>query len=193
MVKDVEEDLKEWMEEHKFNEDHLEHLHKESKSKKAFVLFLGIFILVTFLVYTVAGGWMSNIFAGMIDSSILEGNSLKIKQGLQVRFEDKPLERLNIIYTNNKGLEFKVCLQGKKQGNVYWITKVIEPVMYEQTATSVKAAPCPKDSVVSLHSHPKKHCLPSDVDIKNFEQFKKKNKDALMAVMCEEKRFTFYV
>ena len=49
-----------------------------------------------------------------------------------------------------------------------------------------------KDDLVDLHTHPFKHCLPSDVDLESFKQFKKMNKDAIMAIMCEKDRFNFY-
>src|SRR3989344_2748853 len=74
----------------------------------------------------------------------------------------------------------------------YYITEVLIPITYEQTYRSVTSEPCPPNSIIDLHSHPFRRCLPSDQDFNNFKLFKEKNPDALMVVMCEDNRFGIY-
>ena len=105
---------------------------------------------------------------------------------------DNSLEKLKEIYFSDEKVEFKACLKGNKENDVYLIDDLYIPKIYSQKFNQVVAEPCSSDSLVSLHSHPFRHCLPSQQDFRSFKQFKERNKDGLMVVMCEKNRFSVY-
>lgn len=121
-----------------------------------------------------------------------EENEIDFSFGNKLVFEGNTLKGLKEIYYENPNVEFKACLRGNKINSVYYITKIVVPITYEQTYRSVTSEPCSPDSIVDLHSHPFRRCLPSDQDFNNFKLFKERNPDALMIVMCEDNRFGIY-
>lgn len=158
---------------------------------KILILSIAAFLLIIVLIYFLTTPTIRSILAGLIESSTIEDFKVKLKTGNYLIFENNTYQELLQIYENNPEKEFKVCLKGYIKED-YIINFIYKPKIFLQTHSSVSAEPCPKDSLVSLHSHPLKHCLPSEIDLKNFERFQQQNKDALMAVMCEKHRFNFY-
>ena len=165
---------------------------KHPKLIKILTLSIAAFLLIIVIIYFLTNPQVRSILAGLIESETIEQNIVKLKSGGNLIFTDDTYEELMQIYDNNPDLEFKVCLMGYIENKDYIITSIFKPKMFLQTHSSVTAEPCPKDSLVSMHSHPLKHCLPSTIDLKNFERFKLENQNALMAIMCEKHRFNFY-
>ena|SRR3989338_3687585 len=165
---------------------------KESKFKKFFVIALALFLLVLFAAYTLINAAGTDVLSGLALSYKAEKNEIDFSFGNKLIFEGNTLDELKEIYYANPNVEFKSCLKGEKINLSYHITEILIPITYEQTYRSVTSEPCPPDSIVDLHSHPFRRCLPSDQDFSNFKLFKEKNPDALMAVMCEDNRFGIY-
>ena len=159
--------------------------------KKIIIFSIAAFLLIIVLMYFLTTPTIRYILAGLIESETIEDFKVQLKTGNYLIFSNNTYQELLTIYDNNPELEFKVCLKGHIEED-YIITSIFKPKIYLQTHNLVSAEPCPNDSLVSLHSHPLKHCLPSEVDLKNFNRLKQQNKDVLMAIMCEKHRFNFY-
>lgn len=166
---------------------------KPSVSKKIFVIVLTCFLLIIVLVYFLTNPLVRNIIGGLIESSTLDDEyGVNIDSDSKLIFLNNSYNKLIEIYDENLGKEFKVCLKGKIIDGDYLINVIYEPEMFFQSYKEVVSEPCPEDSLVSMHTHPLKHCLPSQIDLESFEMFKRKNPIALMAIMCERGRFNFY-
>src|SRR3989344_6097500 len=150
--------------------DELEEI-KERKLKKVFIISIGAFILIIFLIYIFINAIGSDILAGLISSSETRENELDFSFNGKLIFMDNSLEKLK---------------------EIYFIDDLYIPKIYSQKFNQVVAEPCSSDSLVSLHSHPFRHCLPSQQDFISFREFKERNEDGLMIVMCEKNRFGVY-
>ncbi len=171
------------MEEEHFIEDYEEE--KPSLFKRVFIIIIGLFLLFLIISYFSFLG-VRGIFEGIAGSDKIEDNVIKFSEG-KVIFENNTYENLLEIYNNDKGKEIKVCLQGYKENSNYYLTSLYIPKIYEQEVDRVVSEPC-YDSIVSLHSHPRLFCIPSEQDFKSFSMYDRENN--LMIVMCSEKRFT---
>ncbi len=165
---------------------------KPSLFKKILIITLSIFLLILLLFYFLTSPQTKSIIYGFIESSKLIGNKIEIDKNTKLIFNDESLTTLNNLYNQNLEKEFKVCLKGIKINNTYYIQQTIQPKTFLQEFDKVIAEPCSEDTLVSLHTHPLKHCLPSQIDIKNFQEFKRKQPNALLAIMCEKNRFNIY-
>ncbi|MAG45754.1 MAG: hypothetical protein CMH63_03215 [Nanoarchaeota archaeon] len=174
------------MEEWEFEEE------EETKLKKVYIFLVSFFILTIFLVYIFSTSVGAGILASLISSSTVENNELDFSFDGRLIFEEDSLEELKKVYFDNLKVEFKACLNGRKLNNVYFIDEVHIPVTYSQKFNQVIAEPCSEDSLVSLHSHPYKRCIPSEQDFRSFASFKERQKEGLMIVMCEPGRFGVY-
>jgi proteasome lid subunit RPN8/RPN11 len=153
---------------------------------------LAVFVLIIFVFYFTTNPTIRGIIAGLIESSPVREGVVDIGSGNKLFFLNNTYNKLIRIYDANPEKEFKVCLKGKVSAGDYLIYEVYEPTMVFQSHNRVIADPCPEDALVSMHSHPFRHCLPSEQDFRSFESFKKTNQNAVMAVMCEKGRFNFY-
>ncbi|MAG47322.1 hypothetical protein CL617_01850 [archaeon] len=171
-----------------------EDLEKEKPKifKKIFTVTVSILLIVLILSYFLTNSTIRSVAIGLFESSKIEDSIVEINKTSSLIFEDNTYNQLLIIYNNNPDLEFKVCLKGLIKDNNYLINEIFTPKTYLQTPNKVIADPCPKDSLVDMHSHPLRHCLPSEQDFISFSSFKKKNNNAIMAVLCEKGRFNFY-
>lgn len=166
---------------------------KPSILKKIFLIILALFLLFLIITFFVTNPQTRHILAGLIESSTLKDYEININNTNKLIFNKQTYNQLMELYNINLGKEFKVCLNGYMEEGNYYINKIFIPKTYLQTHNQVIAQPCPSTSLVSMHSHPLKHCLPSQQDLKNFEIFKMDNPNALMAIMCEKNRFNFYL
>ncbi len=154
--------------------------------KKIFVALLALFLLFLILGYFLIP---LDILASLIDSETIH-NGL-VKQEVSVSFENESYEVLLEKYNSHLSEEFKVCLMGVYDGE-YHVTSVYDVVMYEQAFDHVVSEACPEETLIALHSHPYRQCLASAQDLKTLEKAQEVNPDALIGVMCEPERFSFY-
>jgi proteasome lid subunit RPN8/RPN11 len=161
--------------------------------KKILIGFLGIFLIIIILSYFLFSPGARIVIAGLFDSSVLEDDlSLSLNFGGNLYFINNSYETLLEIYNENELLEFKACLFGEKLDENYFISSVVQPVIYSQSYTHVSAEKCSNSSLVSLHSHPYKRCYPSYQDFVSFSYVKMENNDSLMAIMCDKTRFNVF-
>lgn len=165
---------------------------KESPVKKILVIVAAVFLIALFVSYVGISYGISDIIGGLVESDLIEGNVVELNDGSRIVFSDDPLDGLNELYDNNRGVEFKACLGGSIVNGDYFIDEIVYPKIYSQKYNQVVAEPCPGSSLIDLHSHPEKHCIASQQDMKNFEELKKKKPEALMVIMCEEDRVNVY-
>ncbi len=166
---------------------------KPSRLRAVLLILAAVFLISIFIFYFVTDPTLRNILSGLIDSStISKSHEASIGNGKSLFFLNGTYDQLIGIYDRNPELEFKVCLKGEVLNGDYRIFEVYEPTMVFQSHSKVISEPCPPDTLVDMHSHPFRHCLPSEQDIRSFEEFRKSNPDALMAVMCERGRFSFH-
>lgn len=165
---------------------------KPSLLKKIIIRGFTVLVIIMVLLYFTTNPLIRSLIVGLFESSTIERDGIDIGKGNKLFFVNNSYEKLTEIYDANPEKEFKVCLKGKIADGNYFINEIYEPEMSFQRYNVVIAEPCPADSLVSMHSHPYRHCLPSQQDLQNFNDFKQKNPNALMAVMCEKGRFNFY-
>ena len=166
---------------------------KPSKFKKVFIIFIGLFLIILILTYLLSNSLINNIFIGLIKSDKIKDDIVKINSTNNLTFQNNIYNDLLKIYDNNIEREFKVCLNGNIKNGDYYVNGIFVPETYLQTHNQVISDFCPDETIVDMHSHPLKHCLPSEQDFDSFKLFKERNNNAIMGVMCERGRFNFYV
>ena len=166
-------------------EDYLEEEIEEKPPlfKKIFVIIIAIFLLVLMLSYFTLFG-IRDILEGLVGSHKIQDDKIYFSNKT-IHFDNNSYDKLLEIYNKNLDKEFKACLTGVYDKD-YFIYDLYIPKTYEQQPSEVISEPC--DSIISLHSHPKMFCIPSQQDFKTFKQ----EKSDLMLIMCEKDRFTIY-
>ncbi|MDP3918543.1 MAG: hypothetical protein Q8Q35_01380 [Nanoarchaeota archaeon] len=170
-------------------EERLEDEEEGSKWKKYFVMAGALFLILLMLSYSIASFPIGEIIISLVNSEEIVDN--KIVDDVVVNFEGETYQEVLNMYNENLAQEFKVCLLGDYDGE-YNIKEVFFPKMHSQFFNKVVSEPCPNETLVSLHSHPYRHCIASEQDMSNLAGLKESNKNALIGIMCEEGRFNFY-
>ena len=166
---------------------------KTSWIKKLCILILALFLILLILSYVLAGSDIVSILGGKFASyEVGKDLSIRMDDGKLIIFDEKTYAELVSVWDENRKAEFKVCLSGTKEGYVYYIKKIMYPLIFKQTVFSVTSEPCPKETLISLHSHPDNRCLYSLQDSRAHREAAKSNPDLLSAVMCSKVRFGFY-
>lgn len=164
---------------------------KPSRFNKIFLIGTGIFMIVLTLSYFLLGPHTFDIIASISASEQI--NELIISgENIDVTFSEEAYTNLTNIYLENQEHEFKACLLGTIEGKTYAVDTILTPDTYQQSYANVRSAGCPKEAIVSMHSHPFKRCIASAQDFKSLEAFRELNPDAAMMVMCELNRFYLY-
>ena len=175
----------------KFDEEIIEE-EKPSLVKKTFIIILSLFLIFLFITYLLTNSVVRNITFGLIESEKIINYEVKINKTNELIFTKESYDKLMNIFDTNQEVEFKVCLIGEIINGDYYIDDLKIPKTYSQKYNEVIAEPCDNNSLVDMHSHPLKHCLPSEQDLNNFNRFKERNENAIMAIMCQRDRFNFY-
>lgn len=156
-----------------------------------------IAIIILIVLFFAISGTIREILYGIFKSSKIKGDfSIDIKNieyAEKLIFINNSYSKLLEVYDENIQLEFKACLLGYIEEKDYIISEIFIPEMSLQTATKVISEPCPSETLVSLHSHPELHCLPSDQDMVSYIKLKESNEKAILAVMCSKERFNFFI
>lgn len=175
-----------------------QNLQEKEESKFAKIIkrisLAAISLLLLFLVlsYLIPSYNLFSIIASRFSSYQINQNQILLKNNNLIIFENDTYGSLLDIWNQNQQHEFKVCLIGEKDNNIYRINGIQIPKIISQDFSSVRAEPCSKETIIPLHSHPYKSCYLSVHDIKNYKSAKKINKDAFIGIMCEQDRFNFY-
>ncbi len=160
--------------------------------KRIFLICISLFLILLMTSYIFASYPIGNIIGGKLESSPIENGIIELEE-FQILFDKETLNHLKKIYKNEQKVEFSVCLSGKiLNKETYYITSLYQPKMYQQTFNHVSSAPCPKDSLIMLHSHPYKSCLASQTDLDTLSESKSINQNIIMVIMCELERFSVY-
>ena len=163
---------------------------KDSKIKKIFVIIIALFLIFLITSYLV-GGYFFQIL-GSISESEKSSNHIIQTNSITIEFESNTYKELQDHYLENQEVEIIACLKGNIEGNKYFIDELFKPKILEQTVSHVSYEGCPKETLITLHSHPFKRCIASQQDIKNLEEVKSKNPHTLMIIMCQKDRFSVY-
>lgn len=160
---------------------------KPSKLKKAafFLMFGFIFFLI--VSYSVAIFGMDSI-PGLVSGKQMDSSGIELK-GAMLVFSPGVYDEIVSYAAENQGVETKFCLLGEKQGNDILITSVFKPLIIAQEFASVTSRQCPAGTIVSVHTHPLLHCIPS---LQDYRALHSSNDAEYTAVMCERGRFYFY-
>ncbi len=161
--------------------------------RKIIVILMAIFLILLLTSFILTDGNVRNSLLGLIESETINQNVIPINNGNNLIFTSNTYKNLLEIYDANLEVEFKVCLQGNIINGDYLIEEILVPETFLQTHSKVVAEPCPIETIVDMHSHPIRRCLPSDQDFNNFRNFKERNANVLLAVMCERERFNIYI
>ncbi|MDI6738640.1 MAG: hypothetical protein QME12_09105 [Nanoarchaeota archaeon] len=162
-------------------------LEKQSKLKKAALVLVAFLLFFLIISYSVAFFGIDSI-PGLVSGSKMSDSGLKVK-GISLSFSPGIYDEIVSYAAENDGVETKFCLMGGKQGGNILITSVFKPLIIAQDFKSVVSKSCPSGTIVSVHTHPLLHCIPSLQDYKALHS----SKDAeYAAVMCERGRFYFY-
>jgi len=176
------------------HKDHYEFEEIEDHSpwwKKLLIGILAFFLLFLMVSYFIGGGLILDIFRGQLMSEEIEDFKVDVDGNISVEFTEDSYNRLLKYYLENQRTEFKACLTGEIKNNLYFVKDVYWPEQVAQF-NQVSYQPCNQDTIVSLHAHPFKHCIPSEQDTITAREYKKENPKAIMAILCEPARLTFY-
>lgn len=159
--------------------------------KKIPVVIMGFFLIFLIITGLMGGQWIADIFQGQLISDKVVDFQVEVNDNLTIIFEQAAYNGLLDYYNKNQETEFKACLTGEIKNDIYFIKDLYYP---QQTAqfNKVVYTSCNQETIVSLHSHPYKHCLPSEQDLITAESYKEQNPKAIMAILCEPARLTFY-
>ena len=171
-------------------EEHYEE-EKPSLLRRVMVVSMGLFLVFLMLSTFLVWGNVGELVAGWIESDTVNDGLVEL-EGYTVMFSNDTYEILQGIYNSNQQYETKVCLFGEFENAVYNITYVYQPVIYSQQFNQVVSEACPSDTLVALHSHPYGHCIASEQDLSNLVTSKEVNPNAIIGVMCDYDRFSFY-
>ncbi|MFH0798364.1 MAG: hypothetical protein V1906_03060 [Candidatus Woesearchaeota archaeon] len=164
---------------------------QESPLKKSLIVVLGICMIFLFFSYTFYNNGNHEILLGMIGSATLEKNIIYL-EGRTIEFEGRAFISLVEHYVANDGNEIKACLMGRKEENKIILSQIYFPRIYSSAFNSVKAEPCPKETLLSIHSHPNRRCMPSSQDMDNYEYMRLQSPDMMVAILCDTGRLYFY-
>jgi len=170
-----------------YEEDIIEE--EEHVKRKWPVILMAVFLILLMISLTFASGNIREIIVSLAESSLIEDGL--VEQDVTVQFENDTYEEILELYNADLATEFKVCLMGYFDGK-YYVTSLYFPEMYSQSYNQVVSEVCPEDTLISLHSHPYRHCTASDQDLDNLDKAKEESEFALIGIMCEEERFHFY-
>ncbi len=199
--KTIEEDLKTLKESHLLAQPKPSPL--TSFLTKLFFTLGGLLIILLLASFVFLSYPIDHIIASKLESQSPLANTLIINN-ITILFEQHTQQQLQEIYNNQQKVEFSVCLLGtleqksenqqnnQQQKQIYHITSLYTPTMYQQTFNHVVFQPCNKDTIIMLHSHPYKSCLASDTDINTLTQTQQSNSNILMIIMCEPNRYSVY-
>jgi len=151
-----------------------------------------VVIAVLFISYFIPGNSLFTYIQGRAASATIEDYTVELKGEGKVVFEPEVYNRLLSIYEAEQEHEFKVCLHGRKEGVDYFVDALSVPLLFSQSVFSVSAAQCSNSTVISLHSHPFRSCVPSAQDLRSQAAFKRINPESIGGLICEKNRFTFY-
>ena len=166
---------------------------KKQKRKRLIIAVISVFLIILFVSYLIVGTRVLNIIAGQFGSTTVEEDfTAELDNGGKVVFSEDVYERLRELYFDEQRNEFKVCLEGSKEGNNYFVTGLTTPVIFSQSFSRVSAEPCDENTIISMHTHPFKSCIFSGQDIRTYEFVREVNPDAIIGLMCEPDRFDFY-
>jgi hypothetical protein len=168
---------------------------EESEFKKAlrkiYIIIIALFLVLLILANTLAGSFLVFSINGRISSVTIKDNVINFANK-SIYFEPAISDKLKQFYIDNQKTEIRLCLTGKKEGNNYNVTGIYTPEIYKKDVFSVTSRMCSRETVIDLHTHPFLHCIFSNQDITSYEKYRKYNPDAIMALMCEENRFSMY-
>ncbi len=164
---------------------------RKSRFGKFIVQFTALFLLLIVVVYYLPGDVIP-ILEGRTESSKMSNNLAVDFDGGKVIFDEAAYRDLKKLYLENQEIEIKVCLKGNRQGSTYYVTDLDIPTSFSQSVFHVTSESCSSDTLIPLHTHPYKHCIFSEQDIKSYEQFIERNPESIGGLMCEIDRFNFY-
>ena len=162
---------------------------EEHTRKKWPIVAMAIFLILLTVSLSFASGNIREIIVSLAESSLIEDGL--VEQEVTVHFDNETYDSILELYNEDLANEFKVCLMGYYDGE-YHVTSLYYPEVYSQAYNQVVSEICPEETLISLHSHPYRHCTASDQDLENLENAKEEKEYALIGIMCEEERFHFY-
>ena len=159
--------------------------------KKIALGVIGLFLAMLIFTYLIPGTYVMSVLEGMFVSAKLQNFTVPVQEG-HVIFEGAVYKELKEIYLAEQRNEFKVCLGGYKEGDDYYVNSLYKPIIHSQSFSHVSAEQCPAETIIPLHSHPYKSCIFSAQDIQSYEHFQSINPEAILGLICEVDRFSFY-
>jgi len=138
---------------------------KPSLLHRIIIICIAFFLLFIMLYYFVGSQIDQNILSSLIskpfDEKHLVGNNT-------IRFQAEVIETIKSDYILDYKYEKKWCLLGNKKDSEFLITDIYYPEIIERNITFIRTKPCPVQTIISLHSHPFRSCLPSKQDWSSF-------------------------
>ncbi len=161
--------------------------------KKLYVIFIVLFLLSLLLFNSLFGTHAFQIITGkIISKEISIDYTITLNNSSKIFFGEDNYNILLYLFRENQQTEIKVCLLGEKIENNYYIKGIYVPKTFQKDVYSVTSLPCNSSTIISLHTHPILHCIFSNQDMESYNKYKYINKDMIMALMCDEKRFSFF-
>ncbi|HLD05046.1 MAG TPA: hypothetical protein VJG90_04990 [Candidatus Nanoarchaeia archaeon] len=157
--------------------------------RKPIIIFVSIFLIILLFNYLLPELFL--YLNGRINTQTPNGYEITWNQK-RIVFNSEVYNQLKGMYRTLQTREYKACLLGKQEGSAYYLQEIYWPETYSDSVYHVTAAPCPPETLVSLHSHPPEHCVVSEQDLKSHAAFQENNPTGISAIQCGEERFGFY-
>ena len=161
--------------------------------KRTILIMIGLFLFYLIISYVGIGSEIIDIIHGQLASHKIETdgeNYYFTLNSTTVIFTKELYSNILGLYAMNQKTEFIACLYGTYENEIYALNELAVPEIYFQSVFRVVSAGC-NGALVTLHSHPYKHCLFSDQDIMSYNAFAAANNHGLYAMMCQEDRFNW--
>lgn len=160
--------------------------------RKVLVMILALGLIALILSYFLPGDAMHIIQGRLGSYEVDKDYSINTPEGFTIIFSKDVYNKIVDTYLSNQETEVAFCLKGTLENNTYRLDEFYIPPTKDKEVFSVTSQICNSETLIAFHTHPYKHCIFSDVDIKYYQAFKQLNPQGMIGVMCEPNRFTFY-
>jgi hypothetical protein len=168
----------------------LDNIEEESKIKKFIIILISSILIILILSYLLISYPIFPLLESLLESNKAKDHTVYLKN-TTIHFSNELYKELQHRYLTQT-TEFVLCLTGNLTERTYFLNHYYEPKILTSTFSKVTFEPCINDTLVIIHSHPSGNCIGSQRDILSLEDLQKKNKNALIVIMCGKDRFTIY-
>jgi len=166
-------------------------LYRENHIHKYWIWFMALFILIITLPFFLFSMPYFGRFLGLISADSGFNNTFHYGT-TSIVFDKEVLNFLKSNYDLQNKHESAYCLIGSIVNKVYNINVIYQPKVNSKGYAFVNFRQCPTDTLIMLHTHPLRDCVPSQTDIDTINKVRSINNKTIASIMCDYNKFVFY-